>query len=78
MIKMVCKTCGTRCIPVREPPSTGLTILTFCLGILPGVLYLTIRRLFNRPSCTSCGSTELVGEDTPLGRDILTRHQGFF
>jgi ribosomal protein L40E len=69
---MVCKRCGT-----AAPSKTVIRgsflieiILWLCF-IVPGIIYTLWRLTTRAKACVTCGSTDLVPQDSPAGKRLM-------
>jgi hypothetical protein len=72
---MICKACGTA--HTHALPGSGVleAVLWIAIPCWPAaVVYSTWRRTSRRKACGSCGSTDLVGLETPVGRSLARAH----
>ena len=71
---MICKACGTAHTTVL--PGNGWIELTMwiLIPLWPAALIYSIWRRSSRRKCKACGSTDLVGLDTPVGRQLARAH----
>ena len=70
---MICKACGTA--HTTALPGNGWVELILWLFLLwPAALIYSIWRRTSRRRCTACGSTDLVGLETPVGRALVRAH----
>lgn len=71
---MYCKTCGhSGPTKIKTPGNLAIEIVLWLLLIVPGVIYSVWRISTRKPSCTACGSTDLVPPDSPVA--IAARKQ---
>lgn len=71
---MICKACGTahtNLLPGSTAVETTLWVLVPCW---PAALVYSVWRRASRRKCASCGSTDLVGLETPVGRQLARAH----
>ena len=69
---MVCKSCGMLAKP-RSAVSGNLAIeiiLWLCF-IIPGLIYSIWRGSTRHLVCSSCGSREVIPENSPMGQKVL-------
>jgi len=71
---IVCTKCGTSGKPKMAMPGSELLLLFLLLcGIFPGFIY-AVYRLTNRyPICKVCKSREVIGVDTPIGKNLINK-----
>lgn len=72
---MICKSCGT----AHTNALLGSGALEATLWVLipcwpAALVYSVWRRSSRRKACTSCGSADLVGLETPVGRQLARAH----
>lgn len=73
-MRKVCKQCGTVAKPKEVIPGSAFTELVLWVCILiPGLIYTNWRRNNVYEVCRACESREIIGLDTPVGRQ-LTAH----
>lgn len=64
---MYCKTCGhSGPTKTKTPGNLAIEIVLWLLLIIPGVIYSVWRISTRKPSCTACGSIDLVPPDSPV------------
>lgn len=73
--EMVCATCG-HVGKVRFTNRGSLIVLLalFCLFIVPGVFYLLYMLTGTYKECRKCGAKDVIGLDTPRGRELVARY----
>lgn len=73
---MICKACGTLNTGRRVARGSGLIELVLWLTfIIPiALIYSIWRRAGAGSACSSCGSRDLVGLETPVGRRLAAEH----
>lgn len=67
MAQMYCVTCGNVDNP-KSSKSILLLLLLFCLGVIPGLIYLVIS---GKKLCRACNSNQLVPLNSPIGQKAL-------
>jgi hypothetical protein len=69
---MICTRCGTVRDQAerRKSGSTLLEVFLWFFGILPGIIYHIWRNSTKAKVCPSCGSTQIVGLSSPMGRKL--------
>lgn len=68
----ICTQCGAvNNIKYKEEGSEAVGCVLLCFLIIPGLLYLIMKRFTRYAVCGSCGANALVGGDTPVGRELL-------
>lgn len=71
---MICKHCGTVHSGEHVLPGSGwIELILWLWLIFPGLIY-SIWRRSGRPTCTACGSRDLVPETTPVGQQLMRQH----
>lgn len=66
-----CKSCGTVGEPASSTPgSISIEVVLWLCFIVPGLIYSLWRLSRRHKVCPSCGSTEIVPADSPVGRTI--------
>ena len=69
--KKICTRCGSIGKPKTVTSGSFLIeIVLWCFMILPGILYTLWRLTTRRKACRSCGASDLVSVDSPIGRRI--------
>ena len=72
MEQLICKQC--ECIGKPKKVTKGSIfielILWLCL-LLPGFIYSIWRLTTKHKACSSCGSVDIIGLDTPAGRRLV-------
>lgn len=69
--KWACLRCGTvDDLAHYEKGGSGTELLLWLLGILPGLIYHLWRNSNSYYACSSCGSRELVPEDSPRAKQM--------
>lgn len=72
---MICKACGTAHIHVLPGSGALEATLWVLIPCWPAALVYSVwRRSSRRKACASCGSVDLVGLDTPVGRQLARAH----
>lgn len=73
---LICKQCGTAHQGERVLPGNGwIEFVLYIAYVFPGIIYSIWRRSKKQtPTCAACGSRELVGLDTPVGRKLAREH----
>ncbi len=72
---MICKACGTAHIHVLPGSGALEATLWVLIPCWPAALVYSVwRRSSRRKACESCGSTDLVGLETPVGRQLARAH----
>ncbi|MDE1998741.1 MAG: hypothetical protein KGI52_07425 [Burkholderiales bacterium] len=67
--RMLCVRCGEVARPkIVTPGSMAVELLLWCLMIVPGVIYGLVRGSRRREVCPSCGSGELIPENSPRAK----------
>lgn len=71
---MICKACGTA--HIHTLPGSGAVEATLWVLIpcWPAALVYSVWRRSSRRKCVSCGSTDLVGLETPVGHQLARAH----
>jgi hypothetical protein len=73
MPKMLCTKCLTIAPPKKMTPGSGLIeLLLWCFMIFPGIIYSIWRITSKKLICNSCKSTELIPEDSPGAKRLLS------
>jgi len=71
MSESICGTCGTVGKPKRMTRgSFVIEVLLWLCFILPGLIYSVWRSSSRYSVCSTCGSLEIVGLDTPRGQSL--------
>ena len=72
---MICKSCGT--LHTTVLPGSGAVEATLW-ALIPcwpaALVYSVWRRSSRRRACAKCGSADVVGLDTPVGRALARQH----
>lgn len=73
---MICKACGTVNSATRIARGSGFVELVLWVTfVIPIALVYTVWRRTNlRPTCSACGSQELVALATPVGRRLASQY----
>ena len=72
---MICTRCGTLHDGQTTLPGSGwIELVLWLCWLAPGLIYSIWRRRQPKPTCSACGSLELVGLKTPVGRRLATEH----
>ena len=70
----ICTQCGAKNqIKYKEEGSDAAGCVLLCFFIIPGLLYLIMKRFTRHPVCGSCGANALVSGDTPVGDELLKK-----
>lgn len=70
--KMACLKCGTVAVPIKVVRgSMGMELLLWIFFILPGVLYSLWRLTSKHIACPSCGSADIISENSPRARNLI-------
>lgn len=70
----ICTTCGTQDIPkTHVRGSFGIEVVLWLCFLLPGLIYSVWRLTTKQQVCRSCGASNLVPIDSPVGRQIADR-----
>jgi hypothetical protein len=73
--EMICARCGSIGVPDRVTRGGCLIeLVLWCFMIVPGLIYSIWRRSAKPTICKSCGSTELVPLNSPVGRELANRY----
>lgn len=67
MAKMYCMTCGNIGTP-KSSKSIVVLLLLFCLGVIPGLIYLMIS---GKKLCRACNSNQVVPMNSPNAKRAL-------
>lgn len=69
---VVCTKCGTVGQPKTVTPGyLILEIILWCCWIIPGIIYSYWRHGARHKACKACGSREVIGVDTPVGKTLI-------
>lgn len=72
---MICKACGTAHTTVLPGSGTMEATLWVLVPCWPAALVYSVwRRTSRRKPCSACGSADLVGLETPVGRQLVREH----
>ena len=72
---LICKQCGTAHQGERVLPGNGwIEFVLYFAYVFPGIIYSIWRRSKRTPTCAACGSRDLVGLTTPVGRKLAREH----
>jgi len=75
--EMACATCGhVGKVRLKNRGSVIVLLAMFCLFIIPGLFYLLYMLTGNYKVCRTCGAREVIGLDTPRGRELAARYRG--
>lgn len=73
----ICGTCGhTGKVKVHNRGSVIVLLCCVLFFIIPGVVYLLYMLTGNYHTCRACGSREVIGLETPRGRELVARYGG--
>jgi len=74
MASQVCSNCHWKGQPSRVTPGSFLmeVALWLCF-VIPGFLYSMWRITSRHDACPKCGTPNMIPEDTPRGRELLSR-----
>lgn len=61
---------------LRERGSVLVLLVLCCLFIVPGVVYLLYMLTGTYKECRKCGAKDVIGLDTPRGRELVARYGG--
>lgn len=71
---MVCQNCGTRGEPkIITPGSTLIELVLWLCFIVPGLIYSLWRISARKKGCPSCGQTNMIDVNTPIGKQIIEK-----
>lgn len=71
----ICKACGTLNWAGAKPGSGAIELVLWLFLLWPiALIYSIWRRMNRRRACSACGSRELVGVGSPVGRDLVAKH----
>ena len=71
----ICKQCGSITKTADSLPGNGwIEVVLWLCYLVPGLIYSIWRRTKKNLACSSCGSREIVGVTTPVGRQLLSEH----
>ena len=71
----ICGHCGqSSCPQTHTPGSFGVEAILWLCCLIPGVIYSDWRLRHRHWICPDCRSTDLVGLDTPRGRQLHTQY----
>lgn len=71
----ICKTCGsTDGERLHTKGSFMVEVLFWLLLLLPGILYSVWRHTTREYVCRVCGSPDLIGQDTPIGKELMRQY----
>lgn len=69
--QLVCTQCGHVGTPKSAVKgSFGVEVVLWLLFIFPGIIYSVWRMTSRHKACRSCGATNLVPLDSPIGRKM--------
>lgn len=72
---MICKACGTAHTTILPGSGAIEATLWVLIPCWPAALVYSVwRRSSRRRTCAACGSSDLVGLDTPVGRQLARAH----
>lgn len=70
--ELICSQCGyVGNTKSYTPGSIVIEILMYCMFIIPGLIYSFWRISSRKKVCGSCGSQNLIPQDSPMGRKLL-------
>lgn len=70
--QLICSACGhVGSSKTAIKGSMGVEILLFIFFIIPGVIYSIWRSSSRYRTCSSCGSTNLIPLNSPVGKKLL-------
>ncbi len=73
--EMVCATCGhVGKVRIKNRGSVIVLLAFFILLIIPGLFYLLYMLTGTYKECRKCGAKDVIGLDTPRGRELATRY----
>jgi len=72
----ICSACGTQGEPKTiTKGSFVIELFLWLCVLLPGLLYSLWRLTSRHKACRSCGNTQLVPLNSPVGRELSQRYQ---
>lgn len=75
--EMVCATCGhVGKVRIKNRGSVIVLLALFILLIIPGLFYLLYMLTGNYKECRKCGAKDVIGLDSPRGRELVARYGG--
>lgn len=70
--RMVCKTCGhVGETTIHTKGSIGIELVLWLFFIIPGLIYSIWRHSTRGPACASCGGSDLIPANSPMGRKVI-------
>jgi hypothetical protein len=70
--EIVCKACGYHGTPGSiTKGSFAIEVILWLCFIIPGLIYSFWRLSSRGSNCPTCGSTEVIPVDSPIGRKLL-------
>lgn len=70
--QMICQSCGTTGQPrIETKGSIAVEIILWLCLLVPGLIYSVWRLSSKHPVCPACGSTGMIGTDTPRGQQLV-------
>jgi hypothetical protein len=73
--KLICKACGNMGKPVLKTKGNLLIeIVLWLCYLIPGLIYTIWRRSTRYNVCKTCGGTELLPADSPVGQKMAKEY----